>query len=104
MSRKKIVVFASGSGSNFEEIVKKSKSNYIEADVPFLISDKASAGAIKRAIRLGVVPIVINWKNREEAEEKALKILKIIKPDLIVLQDLCAYYLQGSFQNGNTKS
>ncbi len=85
MSRKKIVVFASGSGSNFEEIVKKSKSNYIEADVPFLISDKASAGAIKRAIRLGVVPIVINWKNREEAEEKALKILKIIKPDLIVL-------------------
>jgi phosphoribosylglycinamide formyltransferase-1 len=85
MSRKKIVVFASGSGSNFEEIVKKSKSNYIDADVPFLISDKASAGAIKRAIRLGVVPIVINWENREEAEEKALKILKIIKPDLIVL-------------------
>ncbi|MFZ8801463.1 MAG: phosphoribosylglycinamide formyltransferase [Candidatus Calescibacterium sp.] len=83
--RKKIVVFASGSGTNFEEIAKKAKSNYIEADISLLISDKASAGAIRRAINLGVVPIVINWKNREEAEEKTKKILQIVEPDLIVL-------------------
>jgi phosphoribosylglycinamide formyltransferase-1 len=83
--RKKIVVFASGSGTNFEEIAKKAKSNYIEADISLLISDKASAGAIRRAINLGVVPIVINWKNREEAEEKTMKILQIVEPDLIVL-------------------
>jgi phosphoribosylglycinamide formyltransferase-1 len=83
--RKKIVVFASGSGTNFEEIAKKAKSNYIDADISLLISDKASAGAIRRAINLGVVPIVINWKNREEAEEKTMKILQIVEPDLIVL-------------------
>lgn len=81
----KIVVFASGSGSNFENIVIKAKEGYIPAEVSCLISDKASAGAIKRAINHGIKSVVINWREKEIAENKALKILEKEKPTLIVL-------------------
>lgn len=83
--KKKIVVFASGSGTNFEEIARKSKENYIDGEVVLLISDRASAQVIKRAEKLGIPSVVLNWENKKTAEEKADTILKKINPDVIVL-------------------
>ena len=85
MAQGKIVVFASGSGTNFEAIVNATKKGYIKADVVLLISDKASAGAIKRAEKHGIPSTVINWRRRKEAEEKADEILSRINPDVIAL-------------------
>jgi len=83
--RKKIVVFASGSGTNFEAIVKATKTGYINADVVLLISDKPSAYAIKRALNYGIPSVIINWRNRVEGESKADEILQRINPDVIAL-------------------
>ncbi|MCS7214174.1 MAG: phosphoribosylglycinamide formyltransferase [Candidatus Calescibacterium sp.] len=80
----KIVVFASGSGSNFENIVLKSKENYIPAEVSCLVTDKAGAGAIKRAIRYGVKVVVVNWKPRYLGEKNALCVLEKENPSLVV--------------------
>lgn len=83
--RPKIVVFASGSGSNFEVIVQRTRDGYIPAEVSCLITDRADAGAIKRAMRYGIKAVTINWKPREVGESKALAILEAEKPSLIVL-------------------
>ncbi|GBD03760.1 Phosphoribosylglycinamide formyltransferase [bacterium HR19] len=83
--RKRIVVFASGSGTNFEEIARKSKENYIDGEVSLLISDRADAPVIKRAEKFGIPSIVISWQDKRTAEEKADTILKKINPDVIAL-------------------
>ncbi len=81
----KIVIFASGSGSNFEAIVQRTQDGYINGRVYALICDRSDAGVIKRAQKYGVACIVINWRNREKGESNALRILDEIKPDVIVL-------------------
>lgn len=85
LMRKRIVVFASGSGTNFEEIARKSKENYIDGEVSLLISDRADAPVIKRAEKFGIPSIVISWQDKRTAEEKADTILKKINPDVIAL-------------------
>ena len=42
-AKKKIVVFASGNGSNFQSIIDQVKSGYLQAQIILLISDKEDA-------------------------------------------------------------
>ncbi len=84
-TKKKIVVFASGRGSNFLAIAEKINDGYLKAEISLLVSDNPSAGAIHKAEKLGIKSVVINWKNRTHAEETASKILDAVEPDLIVL-------------------
>lgn len=81
----KIVVFASGSGSNFEVIAQRAEEGYIPAEISCLITDRADAGAIKRAMRFGIKTFVVNWRPRGTGELRALSILELVKPSLIVL-------------------
>ena len=60
---KNIIVFASGSGSNFEAIVKACNKRIINANVVLLVCDKKDAYAIKRAKRLGIESFVISPKD-----------------------------------------
>jgi phosphoribosylglycinamide formyltransferase-1 len=50
----KIVVLASGEGTNFEAIVKASRAGTLQADVVGLITNRGKIGAIGRAQRLEV--------------------------------------------------
>jgi len=83
---KKIVIFASGSGSNFETIVRKLHGNICE--VALLVCDKPNAYCLERADKLGIKALQLTLKDfpsKVEYETEIIKHLKEINPDLIVL-------------------
>ena len=83
MSVKRIAFFASGSGSNIENIV-----NYLggkEIEVEFLIlCNKPDAFVLERAKRLNIPAYVFDKREFVETDE-VLEKLKNFQPDLIVL-------------------
>ncbi|GGB84511.1 phosphoribosylglycinamide formyltransferase [Flavobacterium suaedae] len=79
---KKIILFASGGGSNAEQIIKYAElsGNYTVAGV---FTNKPQAGVLQKAAQYNVPAVVFT---REEMEDGALlKRVNEIKPDLIVL-------------------
>jgi len=80
---KKIVIFASGSGTNAENIIKHfQKSENIE--VVAVLSNRRSAGVLKKAHDLGVKSLLFDKEALYHTND-ILNILKDMKPDLIVL-------------------
>ncbi|MEY4962974.1 MAG: hypothetical protein RLZZ323_293 [Bacteroidota bacterium] len=79
---KKIVVFASGSGTNAENIIRHFKSTGI-ASVVAVFTNKAEAQVIQRAEKYHV-PTQVFSKNDLETG-KVLQKINAIQPDLIVL-------------------
>ena len=81
---KKIIVFASGNGSNFENIVKQShKYNY---EVILLFCDRKNAKVIQKAKALSIPFEYLSIiKEKENFHYKLLDILNKYNPDLIVL-------------------
>ncbi|MEM3372948.1 MAG: phosphoribosylglycinamide formyltransferase [Candidatus Anstonellales archaeon] len=83
----KIVVLASGSGSNFEVLAKKSKGGK-NIEILALITDNPNAYAIKRAKSFGIRYVVLDYssfKNRNEYENKLFEVINSLNPDLVVL-------------------
>jgi len=80
---KKIVLFASGSGSNVENIV-----NYFakkdEVEICLVLTNNSNAYVIERCARLGVACQVFGRKEFRESSS-VLEQLQGIAPDLIVL-------------------
>jgi len=79
---KKIVVFASGSGTNAENIIKYFAEKRI-ASVEMVLTNNPSAMVIDRARNLGVESLV--FSKTDLIEGKILNIINVIQPDLIVL-------------------
>lgn len=80
-----IAVFASGNGSNFENIVKAKLSS---VNVKLLIVDKEKAYAIERANHLGIPYVYVNPKafpSKKEYELKIMECLQEYEIELIVL-------------------
>ncbi|WP_044641101.1 phosphoribosylglycinamide formyltransferase [Risungbinella massiliensis] len=74
-----IAVFASGSGSNFENIAIASQIEGWIVPVSCLITDKPGAGAIKRAEKLGIPSYAIDPKqfpDKAAYEQEVLAILQ----------------------------
>lgn len=85
---KKIAIFASGSGSNFQAIVDAVKSGQLDAEVCLLVCDKAGAFAIERAKKENIPYFVFQAKeyaNKEQYELEILENLKKHEIDFIVL-------------------
>lgn len=84
-----IAIFASGNGSNFENIIKEINTGNVEkVTCKVLIVDKEQAYAIERAKKLGIPYYFVNPKafaNKEEYEACILEKLKEMDVDLIVL-------------------
>ena len=83
---KKIVIFASGSGSNFEMLVKKLHPDVCQ--VALLVCDQPDAYCLKRAEALRIDTLKLELKSFDSKvayEEEILKHLEEIDPDLIVL-------------------
>ena len=59
---KKLAVFASGSGTNYEAIAQACADGRIQADVALLVCDKPGAYVLERAKRFGVETFVFNPK------------------------------------------
>jgi len=78
---KTIVVFASGSGSNAEQIVSYFKA-VEDVRVAKIYCNNPTAGVLDRALRLGVEARVFN---SEALQHDILKELRELSPELIVL-------------------
>jgi phosphoribosylglycinamide formyltransferase-1 len=78
----KIVIFASGSGSNAENIVNH--FNGSDTSIAAIFCNVAGAGVIQRAERLGI-PIVVFNKQEWQSGDRIDGLLQEMNPDLIVL-------------------
>ncbi|UJH90033.1 phosphoribosylglycinamide formyltransferase [Antarcticibacterium sp. 1MA-6-2] len=79
----KIVIFASGSGTNAENIIRYFQNSEI-ARVSAVFSNNRSAKVLKRAHDLNVTALHFDREAFYETNE-VLNVLKDLKPDLIVL-------------------
>lgn len=82
-STKKIIIFASGSGTNAENIIRYFQNSNL-ARVEAVFSNKSSAKALLRAHKLQVKALCFDSDALYKTNE-ILNILKDMKPDLIVL-------------------
>lgn len=88
LGEKNIVVFASGSGSNFQAIIDAVEANNIDADITGLITSKTNIPAIDRALNAGIPFRAILPSQYSDSTAFGLAILDVLeewKPDLIVL-------------------
>lgn len=83
----KLVVLASGNGSNFEAIAKAIENNQIDAQIELLITDNEKARVRIRAEKFGIRHVFINSKKFRTSAEFNVAIadaISDIAPDLIV--------------------
>ncbi|MRX63062.1 phosphoribosylglycinamide formyltransferase [Maribacter luteus] len=83
MKTKQIVLFASGSGSNVENIIRyfQDKPN---VTIAMVLTNKRDAKVLERCNRLNISALYFNKTSFRETE-CVLDIIKCAKPDLIVL-------------------
>ncbi len=86
MSGNRIVVLASGEGTNFQALIDAVSSGRLNAVIVGLISDKKSSGALKRARANGINAISFprTEENRENYFRELDRIMENLHPDLIV--------------------
>ncbi|WP_096187010.1 phosphoribosylglycinamide formyltransferase [Evansella halocellulosilytica] len=83
-----IAVFASGSGSNFEAVVRAEKEGNIDGKVKLLVTDNQDAYAVERAIAHDIPVFCFNprqFNSKAEFEKEILTKLQESGIDLIVL-------------------
>lgn len=80
---KKIVIFASGTGTNAENIIRYFKADG-RASVVYVLANKKYAKVLKKAYDLGVRALYFDKKALYHSNE-VLNVLRDIQPDLIVL-------------------
>jgi len=83
MSTKRIAFFASGSGSNMENIVSYLRFKNLNPEC-IVLCNNPQAFVLERANNLGIEAIVFDKKAFRETGE-VLRQLKIFQPDLVVL-------------------
>ena len=60
---KKIAVFASGSGTNFQAIIDAIQAGKLDAEIELLVCDKLGATCIERAEKANIPTFVFTAKN-----------------------------------------
>jgi len=86
--KKRIVVLASGRGSNFQAVVNALKSGKISGICVSLITDNPNAYAIERAREAKIPVIVIDYTSfstREDYEQALLSAMHRVNADLFIL-------------------
>lgn len=85
---KNIVVFASGSGTNFQAVIDAINRGDINARISGLVTNKAHIGAIDRANKYNISSVVFNPAEFDDEQDYARQLLAQLKAwntDLIVL-------------------
>lgn len=82
----RIAVFISGTGSNLQALIDAIESKQLlGAEIVLVVSNKANAYGLQRALDHKLPAIYLPWKQREEAEKRALVLMNLFQVDLIVL-------------------
>lgn len=85
---KKIAIFASGSGSNFQAIVDAVQAGDLYAEIALLVCDKQGAYVIERAKTAGIPTFLFQAKqyhSKEAYEKEIIMELNNLGVDLVVL-------------------
>ncbi|MDE6408782.1 MAG: phosphoribosylglycinamide formyltransferase [Muribaculaceae bacterium] len=82
---KRIAIFASGNGSNAENIIKYFQERGKSVEVALVICNRREAGVYERANRLGIPIIHIPKSEINNNAERVLEVLREYKIDFIVL-------------------
>jgi len=88
MRKANIVVFASGTGSNFSAVVRAVKTGVIKANVALLICDNPDAPVINKAVKAKIKTVIIaakDFPSRDSFEKAVIGVLRSCNADLIVL-------------------
>ncbi|PWL18161.1 phosphoribosylglycinamide formyltransferase [Falsochrobactrum shanghaiense] len=88
MSRKRVVIFISGGGSNMEALIAATQATDYPAEIVAVFSDKADAGGLAKAQAAGIATQVFTRKDyasKDAHEEAILAALSEIRPDIICL-------------------
>ncbi|MCP4653235.1 MAG: phosphoribosylglycinamide formyltransferase [Candidatus Omnitrophica bacterium] len=85
---KNIAILASGSGTNFQAIVKARKKGIFKANIKLLVTDTKNAFARQRARHLNISEIFVDpkkSKSRIDFDREIVKLLKKEKIDYVIL-------------------
>ena len=91
MSLPRIAVLASGSGTNLQALLDATARGTLDAEVVVVISDRAEAGALRRAMIAGVPALSLPLSDRHDPvarqiyDRQLAQVLRAFAPDLIVL-------------------
>ena len=86
--KKRLAVFASGTGSNFEAIARACAEGVLDAEVAVMVCDKPGAAVIGKAERFGVETFVFSPKDysgKAAYEEEIVRVLDTRNVDLVCL-------------------
>ena len=88
---KRIVVLASGSGSNLQAVIDAVQRGELQATIAAVISDRPEAGALQRAERAGIPAVCVPLQDRKSAtaraefDQRLTDEIAAFAPDLLVL-------------------
>ena len=85
---KKIAIFASGTGSNFQAIVDAVTKGSLQANVALLVCDKPGAAVVEKAELANVETFVFNpkqYESKADFERELIQLLQQREIDFIVL-------------------
>ncbi len=85
---KRFAVFASGNGSNLQAIIDALKKKEIASQLCLAVSDNKNAYALTRALKAGIITVVVDpkrFKTREAMDKAIIAELKSFQIDFIVL-------------------
>jgi phosphoribosylglycinamide formyltransferase 1 len=100
-SRKRVVAFISGGGSNMLALAKACEAPDFPAEIVAVISDKAEAGGLAKAEALGIATRTFlrkDYASKDAHEAAILEALETLSPDLICLAGYMRL-ISGAFVN-----
>ncbi|PWU66707.1 phosphoribosylglycinamide formyltransferase [Gracilibacillus dipsosauri] len=88
MSKAKLAVFASGTGSNYDAIIEATQNGKLDAEVVLLVCDKPNAKVLDKA-RVNQTPLFVfdpkQYASKEMFEAKIVEVLQEKEIDWIIL-------------------
>ena len=85
LNRFKTAVFISGTGSNFKNLIKFSKTKKSPISINLVISNVRKAKGLRHADKFNIKKKIFNFSNIKDTEKKILNLLKKEKINLICL-------------------
>lgn len=85
---RRLVVLASGAGSNLQAVLDACVDGRLHAEVVAVVSDRADAGALDRARRTGIAAVHVGRRageTRPEYDARLVEAVAVHDPDLVVL-------------------
>ena len=85
----RLVVMASGRGSNFEAILSSIVKGDLNAEIIALVSDRADAPVVSKAAELGIPNVVVlerkGFPSRKAYDEALTSLVRGFNPDIVAL-------------------